>query len=387
MLASAMPDDDEKYQTPGQLVSDLLTDRGWSNRVLAIVLQADETGLNKIIGGKRPVNAELAIKIGSVLGVAPKRLLDLQSKYDLAHAEIKVRPDPGAEIRGRLFGDLPITEMLRRGWLTGPESVRDIEAVSKALTRFFGVRSVNEIEILPHAAKKTRSASPITPTQLAWLYRVKSIAEEMLVAEYSPGSVRNAVSRLSKLLASAEEARKVPRILAEAGIRFTIVESLPGAKIDGVCLWLDDSSPVVGMTLRHDRIDNFWFVLRHELEHIAQLHGRAAIMLDTELEGARAGVGGDVTDEERIANSAAAEFCVPQKALDSFIARKGPVFTERDIIGFARVQQLHPGLVAGQLQHRTGRYDRFRDHLVKIRSIVRQGSMVDGWGDVAPTET
>jgi HTH-type transcriptional regulator / antitoxin HigA len=91
-----------------------------------------------------------------------------------------------------------------------------------------------------------------------------------------------------------------------------------------------------------------------------------------------------VSEEERVANGAAADFCVPRKKMDAFIARKAPFFAERDLLGFAKTLNVHPGLIAGQLQHRTGRYDRFRNHLVKIRSIVAPGAMVDGWGDVAP---
>jgi HTH-type transcriptional regulator/antitoxin HigA len=70
--------------------------------------------------------------------------------------------------------------------------------------------------------------------------------------------------------------------------------------------------------------------------------------------------------------------------LDRFISRKAPFFAERDILGFANTLGVHPGIVAGQLQHKTGRYDLFRNHLVKIRSIVKPGATVDGWGDVAP---
>jgi HTH-type transcriptional regulator/antitoxin HigA len=172
--------------------------------------------------------------------------------------------------------------------------------------------------------------------------------------------------------------------LAEAGVRFLLVEALAGSEIDGVCFWLDESSPVIALSLRFDRIDNFWFVLRHELEHVLQLHGRIAISVDSEMEGARGGVGPEIPEEERIANRAAADFCVSQEALEGFIARKAPFFAERDIIGFAAIAQIHPGLVAGQLQRRIDRYDRFRKHLVKIRRIIAPGAMVDGWGDVAP---
>jgi Zn-dependent peptidase ImmA (M78 family) len=31
---------------------------------------------------------------------------------------------------------------------------------------------------------------------------------------------------------------------------------------------LDDMFPVIALTLRYDRLDNFWFVLFHELAHI-----------------------------------------------------------------------------------------------------------------------
>jgi HTH-type transcriptional regulator/antitoxin HigA len=143
---------------------------------------------------------------------------------------------------------------------------------------------------------------------------------------------------------------------------------------------------VIGMTLRHDRIDNFWFVLRHELEHVVRGHGRTAAMLDAELEGERAGIGPNVADDERVANEAAAAFCVPPEMMKAFIARKAPFFAERDIVGFARVLKVHSGIVAGQLQHVTGRYDRFRDHLVKIRAIVAPNAFKDGWGDIAPVE-
>ena len=371
----------KEYRTPGQLIEAQLNSRGWSQRVLSIVLDMDETGINKLVAGKRPVTAELALILQELFSVPAEQFMELQKSYDLAKAKLVMRPDENRNIRAHLFGGLPIAEMIKRGWLDAGD-VRDVPAVEQALVKFFGVNSLSEIEILPFAAKKTVVTGEVTPAQLAWLYRVKQIAGEMIAAPYSPISVRKAIPRLSDLLAASEEARKVPRILIESGIRFVIVESLPAAKIDGVCLWLDDGTPVVGMSLRHDRIDNFWFVLRHELEHVIQLHGRTAIMLDTELQENIASI--TIPKEEQVANEAAAEFCVPKKAIDGFIARKSPLFAERDVIGFARTMHLHPGIIVGQLQYRTGRYELFRKHLVKIRAAIAPSAVVDGWGDIAP---
>ena len=375
----------EDCRTPGQLVRYLLDAKGWTQRVLALVLRSSEPRINKIVQDRQPISAEMALDLADVFGVPPERFLDLQASYDLEKAKLAARPDPQRATRAVLLGGLPVVEMIKRGWIRAGD-IRDVKTVESELTRFFGVDSSDKIEILPHAAKKTQVDGEATPAQIAWIYRVKQIASDMLVPRYSPSGVRSAIKRLRGLLPAAPETRHVPRILAESGIRFVIVESLPSAKIDGVCFWLNDASPVIGMSLRFDRIDNFWFVLRHELEHVLRLHGKLAVALDAELEGDRAGTGEDLPEEERVANQAASDFCVPGKKLDGFIARKQPFFREADIIGFARTIGVHPGIVAGQLQYRTKRYDLFRKHLVKVRSSIARSAMVDGWGDVAPVD-
>lgn len=371
------------YRSPGQLITALLAEKGWTKRVLAIVLGADETSINRLTSDKRPVTAEMALSLEEIFTIPAEDFLSLQKSYDLAMARITNRPDPKRATRASIFGGLPVAEMIKRGWIHAKD-VRDVHVVENQLTKYFGVNSLEEVEVLPHAAKKTAAFAEATLVQLAWLYRVREIASEMLTPRYSHTAALKAIENLKKLREAPEELRKVPRILAECGIRFVIVESLPSAKIDGVCLWLNEFSPVIGMSLRHDRIDNFWFVLRHELEHVLCRHGESAAVLDANLEGERAGIGEDVPEEERIANHAASEFCVPKKLMDGFIARKAPYFAERDILGFAKTLGVHPGIIAGQLQHRTARYDRFRTHLVKVRSFVTPGAMVDGWGDIAP---
>ena len=50
-----------------------------------------------------------------------------------------------------------------------------------------------------------------------------------------------------------------------------MIEShLPRTYLDGAALRLGDGRPVIGLTLRYDRIDNFWFCLLHELAHVGR---------------------------------------------------------------------------------------------------------------------
>lgn len=370
---------------PGQLIQALLEQKGWSQRVLAVVLEIDETSLNKIIAGKKALDAKLALTLSEVFDVSPDDFMDLQKKYELAIARIQRLEDPQRATRASLFGNLPIPEMIKRGWLQA-DSIKDFSKIEKELLKFFQTDSLDKLDLLPHSAKKTNADSFATPTQLAWVNRVKSIASEMLVAKYSAEAVRASLPQLKELMISNTAIRKVSKILAACGVRYVVVESLKGAKIDGVCLWLDDKKPVIGMSLRFDRIDNFWFVLRHELEHVIQGHGKKKPMLDINLQSENIVLENKVLCEEMIANEAAAEFCIPQKEFKNFIARKNPVFNKRDIIGFAMRMKIHPGIVAGQLRHHLNAYNRFTDQLVKIRSTVTKEAVTDGWGDIYPID-
>ena len=368
----------DEHKTPGQLIEPLLSERGWTQRLLAAVLDISESTTNKLISGSQAVTAEIALALEEVFDVPAERFLNLQKDYDLARARLIVRPDQGRAARAKIFSGLPIADMIKRGWLDAAD-IRNMSAVEASLAKFFGVRSIKEVEFLNHAAKKTDVGNDATPSQLAWLYRVKQVAKEVLAPAYNEERTKMALSKLKSYLSAPEEARHVPRTLMECGIRLIFVESLKGSKIDGACLWLNEKSPVIGMTLRYDRMDNFWFVLRHELEHVLQGHGQAKPMLDVDLNAEHS-----TEQEERIANAAASEFCAPKAKIDSFIARKAPLFPERDFLGLVKILGIHPSLVAGQIQFKTGRYELFRGHLAKIRAHVLPNAIVDGWGDIAP---
>lgn len=378
--------DSTSPRSPGQLIRTLLADRGWTQELLSTVTGIEQSAISRVAQDKRAIDAHLALLLSEAFEIPAEDFLDAQKAFDLARARAERVPDPARAIRAQLYARLPVGEMISRGWINA-KSPKDAVEVEAALARFFGVASTEQIEVLPHAAKKTNVGADVSPAQLAWLYRVRMIAEELIVPRYSPAAVREALSKLAELRSSVENIRKVPGILAQSGIRFVIVESLAGAKIDGVCFWLNDMAPVIGLTLRYDRVDNFWFVLRHEIEHVLRGHGRQRPIIDTELEGERSGAGPTVPEEERVANLAASDFCVPREQMDRFYMKKEPFFMERDILGFAATLKLHPGLVVGQLQHRTGRYDRFRNHLAKIRHVVTPGTAADGWGDVYPVDS
>lgn len=362
-------------QHPGKLLAAELGKRGWTQTDLTFVLGCHPKAVNQIINGKQGVSPAMSKALGQALGLAPDHFVNLQRAYDLAVAD---EPEAGITARATMLKTYPIREMVRRGWLRSATA----DDLSTQLARFFETNSADEVPYIAHAARKSRyEEREIPPAQLAWLFRVRQIAKSIAVPRYSPRILGDSVIKMRQLLAAPEEARHVPRIMTECGVRFVIVEALPQSRIDGVCFWLDRSSPVIGMSMRFDRIDNFWFVLRHECEHVLQGHGQKAPegMIDSDLSGTSSDGGDNVPDEERIANAAASEFCISQEKMLSFINRKNPFFYEKDVLAFAKLNGVHPGIPVGQIQHKTGRFDYLRKHQVRIREFVIPGAIVDGW--------
>jgi HTH-type transcriptional regulator / antitoxin HigA len=360
-------------QHPGVYIKEEMEERGWIQRDLAFILGIKEASVNQILSGKRGVSAEMALALGEAFDVAPEFFANLQQSYDMARA---TNPYAGVKERRALQSVYPVREMIQRGWIHDS----DATMLESQLIRFFN--DAKGIPYLAHAAKKSHyEEREIPPAQLAWLYRVRQIAKSISVPAYSEKALRSAIMDFESLLVDPEEARHVPRMLAECGVRFILVEKLPNAEMDGVCFWLDKKSPVIGMSTMRDRIDNFWFVLRHECEHVIQQHGQEQEIVDVNVDGKQSG---GVPEEEQIANAAAANFCVPDVKFDSFMARKHPFYYEKDVIAFAQIMNRHPGLVAGRIRRRLDRWDYLSRHLVKIRQFVLPGAIADGWGQVIP---
>ncbi|MCC8997309.1 MAG: HigA family addiction module antitoxin [Nitrosomonas sp.] len=361
---------------PGEFIKEEIDERGWSQRDLAFILGCPEQAINMLVSGKRGISPEMAKALGDAFGVPADLFSNLQRTFDLANAR---DPNPGIAKRARIQSEYPVREMIKRGWLEDTDAIM-LEA---QMARFFNVPNINDVPHLDHAAKKT-NYDEVLSEQLAWLFRVKQIAKSISVtAKYSEKLLRNAVIKLKHLLVDPESIREIPRILSETGVRFILVESLPGSKIDGVCFWLNNESPVIGMSLQKDRIDNFWFVLRHEIEHVLCGHGKTKEIIDSDI---FENIDKEINEDEQIANTAASDFCAPIKEMDSFVARKSPFFSEKDILAFAKIMQVHPGLVVGQLHARTKRYELFRKYLVKIRQFALQESIKDGWGEPFPVD-
>lgn len=363
-------------KSPGEFVRNAMSEKGWTQTDLAYAIGTSTAAINQILSGKRGISGNMARALSVALDRSAEEFARIQAEWDVNQAE---PPEASVESRSRILTRYPLRDMVKRGWVD-PERSQD--PLEQQLCRFFDVQSIDEVPHLTHSAKKT-NYDEIPSAQLAWLFRAKQIASEMVTPSYDQQKMQDAVASMEELRRDPRGVRRVPKLLNDAGVRFVVVEGLPGGKIDGACFWLDDLSPVVALSLRFDRIDNFWFVLRHECSHVLHEHGKSFPMMDSDMDF---GLNSAANDEEKIANEDASEFCVPSERITSFYLRKRPFFADVEVVAFSKKINVHPGLVVGQLQRMMGRYDFLRKHLVGVREHLSQAMMMDGWGDIVPVD-
>ncbi len=360
---------------PGECLKLELKERGWTQHELAEVIGRPTKTVSQIISGKLGITPETAMQLAQAFGTTAEYWLNQQARYQLGQIE----QDKYGDIKRRadLYNRFPIKDMIKRNWISAGANIDELE---QSVRDFFGTDAANDECAFLFAAKQNAKAygQEISQVNKAWLQRVKNLAQRQVTSgKFSRASAQQAVEHLAALLLSPEEIRHVPRILSEAGIRFVIVETLPNSKLDAACFWLDGNSPVIGMSLRYDRIDNFWFTLRHEMEHVIQGDGRDGVILEEDI----AVSADNLPPYEQAANAAAADFCVSSVKLENYLIRTGQyAFSEQKVTAFAGVNKIHPGLVVGQLQNRTGKYHMLRKYLVPVRQFVLSGSVYDGWG-------
>ncbi len=369
----------DKVYPPSRHIKELLEEKNWNQTDLAFLLGWTSSDVSNLLLRKKKLTPEVARDLAKVFDTPPFYWIELEAKYELSQLD---DADDALALRSKIYNRFPAKEIIKLGWIEPTDDVKELE---KRFLNYFQLPNLDAKINISGAAKKTGSYLEISDEQAAWIFRAYQLAPAILVQKFSDKSLVEAMGKLRKLLFNAEDIRHIPKILAEAGIRFIIIEPIPSSKIDGVTLWLDKNSPVIALSLRYDRIDSFWHTLWHEISHVKNGEGKDTPIIDVDLLGEDSQTS-EKPDFEKRADTDGAESSITKSTLDSFIMRAHPTYTEVKILGFSALNKVHAGILVGQLHHRfktTGKgipFSHYRKYLVKVRNIITDSALTDGYG-------
>lgn len=321
----------------------------------AILFRMDQQGMSKkdllpyfgslpevtdVLARKRPLSLAMIRKI--------RKGLDIPADILLAGAddeEFDLSDEPRYD-----YAKFPWQEMLDRGYFgnfTG--SVRQARDVGEALIRGFMQSIAGEAEapvLLRAPLHKSGAWAMDDYALLVWRAAVLKKARQQrqkLGVTYRKGAITDGWLRGLATLSRLEQGpRLAQEYLANIGIVMVIEEHFKKACLDGAAM-LDDTTPVIALTLRHDRLDNFWFVLAHELVHVQKHLDAAHLFIADNLDDKSR-----LSNEELEADAGAREAFIPRAEWEKADVKIAPSFVRA--IALADRLSIHPSIVAGRVR-------------------------------------
>ncbi|MBL8159120.1 ImmA/IrrE family metallo-endopeptidase [Candidatus Saccharibacteria bacterium] len=294
--------------------------------------------VSEILSGKRQLTVSMIRALSEGLGIPSDSLLKQSQPFQES-----------------FFGDWDkklFTIMRNRNYFA---DVQDDSEPSTILSSFFSAIEAPVAAPILLRQSSYRSA-PTTDRKalFAWATQVLARAEtEAIQQPFVPGSITiDFMRELAKLTTSEDSPVLAINALRQKGIAVIIEPELPKTRLDGAVLFTSTKAPVIGLTLRLDRLDNFWFTLMHELAHISlhSEHEDINFFFD-ELDGLK---GMQVSAHEEDADRLASEALIPSVIWDISPAKflPSPMAARK----LAKTLSVHMAIVAGKIRYETGEW-------------------------------
>lgn len=292
--------------------------------------------VSEVLARKRPLSLNMIRALHDGLGIPAKTLLN------------QVRTNETNDFDYKKF---PINEILKRGYI---QKIEDLQ-------NFLSPLNLNQTNFALSRTYYVRSPRPMNQYALqAWMAQVIKQAKKQKIDKIFVESALD-LEFLKKVVDISDEdnvINKLRDLLKTVGISLVAEPNMPQTYLDGATIMLDEDNPIIGITARHDRLDNFWFTLLHELAHIKLHYGKGTKFFYDDVE-----VVDNNDPRENEADELALNIMIPQK---DWINSPASILPSPDAAKLlAKKLSIHPAIVAGKMRYNRKHYHFLNDLIGK----------------------
>jgi len=293
--------------------------------------------VSEILSGKRQLTIGMVRALSEGLGIPTKVLIKEPNTSDTEYKN---------------WDNRLVVEMGKRGYF-GNDSFKQHNKIQLLENFFSAINSPSQI--LGMLRKSNYRSSPLTDKRAlsAWAVCVIKKSQKIKAPKKYKHNIMDLkfLQELVKLSVKENSPILAQEYLIKYGITLVIEPHFPKTRLDGATILINKDNPVIGLTLRYDRLDNFWFTLLHELAHIAQHYNSGVSLFYDEIEGLRML---DLDEKEKEADELAEESILPKAKWEISPARLIPSSMAANSL--ANELGVHPALIAGQMRHKGNKY-------------------------------
>ncbi len=315
--------------------------------------------VSEVLNKKRPLSLSMMRALHKGFGIPSDILLKEQGASFPNNL-------PGIE-----WGQFPIKEMIKKKLVPSIPNIKDAaeEIMRDLIHHAGGMDSISQC-LFKRSPSSRENAKNDPYATIAWCLKVLATANsEPLAGCYQKNMINEFFLKEVAKLSYFENGHLLAKEFIEKhGIHLVVIPHLTKTYLDGVVMPLTDGTPVIGLTLRYDRIDNFWFCLLHELAHISKhfsSDSHEIIIDDLDLKGTI-----EKEDPREVeADNVALNALIPNEAWSAFF--KNVKISKTQVDHFAEQLRIHPAIVAGRI-----RYER-KNYLLFSKMIGHKGIRKD----------
>ena len=330
---------------PGYYVADIIEDMGISQAEFATRMGTTAKTLSNLVNGQMNLSNDLAKKIAVMLGTSPEVWLNLQSAYDQKLIEIEMAKDFDAQ--KAIVGMIDYLYFVK---VANLPATRDVREKVGNLCKYFMISNLQILAQPDFLVNFRTGISTVEEKNIinarAWIQTAMNFAKSIQTNRFDADKLRTALPELRGMTVKNPEdfLPRMREIFSECGVAFVLLPNLKNSGINGAVKWVNSDRVVLAMNNRGLDADKFWFSLFHEIKHVLQQKIKTVFISAstkelTELDNTL----------ERDADEFASNYLISNAQMKQFSPSK--YTTDEEIVAFAKSIGIHPGIVAGRLQH------------------------------------
>jgi HTH-type transcriptional regulator/antitoxin HigA len=331
----------------------------------AILFVMDQQGLTRkdlisIIGSQSKVsevlNRKRPLSLAMIRNLNEK--LDIPAEVLIQNKEINTIPK-----RKFLYKEFPVSAMFNLGYFPNYKTLSQVrEHFDDIMSELFSLFE-NKTQKPIYCKQSKRQSQPNMNALLAWQAHILQQTSFIEIDQFSLESLNDSfVEELLSLSIFPNGPLLVKDYLNSFGIYFIIEKHLPQTYLDGAVFKTLNGKPIIVLSLRHDRIDNFWFTLIHELGHVIKHlfseSDSTAFFDDTFSNNKEC-----LSKVEQEANTFAMEYLIPPTKVKINELKDSSVWTDSKIIETSKEINRSPAILAGRIRYETGNFSQFSEIL------------------------
>lgn len=336
---------------PGYYIADIIEDMEISQAEFATRMGTTTKTLSKLINGQANISNDLAKKLSVMMGTSIEVWQNLQNTYDKKLIEIQQEKD--FDEQTEIARNIDYQYFVK---VIGLPEVKDIKEKVSNLCKFFRIADLR-IMLEPDFLVNFRTGSKCDDEKnvinsRAWIQTVMNISKGIETKPYNAEKLKEYLPELRSMTVQTPDVflPRMREIFAECGVAFVLLPHLKNSGVNGAVKWVNEDRVVLAMNNRGLDADKFWFSLFHEIRHVLQQKIKTVFISSTveEMMGMNEALEND-------ADKFATNYLISPIDYRRFAPSR--YTSDDEIIRFADSIGIHPGIVAGRLQH---------DHIIPL---------------------